>query len=110
MNRLFIYGTLAPGRPNAHIIAPLSGDWAPATVCGRLTNDGWGSALGYPGIRLDANGPKVEGFVFTSDNLAEHWDRLDAFEGEGYVRVPCEATLETGGSISAWIYALAENA
>jgi len=33
-NRLFVYGTLAPNQPNARILAPLAGNWQPATVIG----------------------------------------------------------------------------
>ena len=45
-NRLFVYGTLAPGRPNAHILAPLGGNWQPATVTGHLKQQGGGDAMG----------------------------------------------------------------
>ncbi len=31
-DRLFIYGTLAPGRPNEHVLAEVPGAWEPATV------------------------------------------------------------------------------
>lgn len=29
---LFVYGTLAPGRPNAHVLAEVPGTWRPATI------------------------------------------------------------------------------
>lgn len=29
---LFVYGTLAPGRPNAHVSGNVPGAWEPATV------------------------------------------------------------------------------
>ena len=48
--RLFVYGTLAPGRPNEHVLAPLGGTWQPAFVRGRLHAQGWGAAPGYPAI------------------------------------------------------------
>jgi gamma-glutamylcyclotransferase (GGCT)/AIG2-like uncharacterized protein YtfP len=107
LNRLFVYGTLAPGRPNAHILAPLSGIWVKASVRGYLTHDGWGSALGYPGIRLDPDGAEVKGLLFISDDLTDHWDRLDRFEGNGYRRIRCEAQLHSGEIQSAFIYELA---
>jgi gamma-glutamylcyclotransferase (GGCT)/AIG2-like uncharacterized protein YtfP len=31
-DRLFVYGTLAPGRPNEHVLADLGGTWEPAYV------------------------------------------------------------------------------
>jgi gamma-glutamylcyclotransferase (GGCT)/AIG2-like uncharacterized protein YtfP len=104
-DRLFVYGTLAPGRPNAHVLAPLVGTWAPATVMGTLLPDGWGAAMGYPGIILDGNGV-VEGLVFTSDALPRHWARVDDFEGEGYERVLTTATLADGTVVDAYVYAL----
>jgi gamma-glutamylcyclotransferase (GGCT)/AIG2-like uncharacterized protein YtfP len=35
-NRLFVYGTLAPGRPNEHVFAEIPGRWEAATVKGKL--------------------------------------------------------------------------
>jgi gamma-glutamylcyclotransferase (GGCT)/AIG2-like uncharacterized protein YtfP len=105
-DRLFVYGTLAPGRCNAHELAALRGTWAPATVRGTLHPEGWGAALGYPGVVLDGAGGAVRGFVFTSEDLVAHWSRLDDFEGEGYVRVVTSVTLEDGSVVEAHIYEL----
>ena len=69
------------------MLAPIPGAWEPATVTGTLLPEGWGAAAGYPGIVLDEHGADVAGFLFSSDALAEHWPRLDAFEGDGYERV-----------------------
>jgi len=44
--RLFVYGTLAPGRPNEHILADVPGSWEPARVTGTLREEGWGAAMG----------------------------------------------------------------
>jgi len=108
-DRLFVYGTLAPGRPNEHILADVPGTWEPATVRGRLLQEGWGAAVGYPGIVLSEAGDEVHGFVFSSEELSAHWNRLDEFEGEGYVRVLVPAQLENGGIVEAHIYALADS-
>jgi gamma-glutamylcyclotransferase (GGCT)/AIG2-like uncharacterized protein YtfP len=105
-NRLFVYGTLAPGRPNAHILADVPGHWEPATVTGTLVPEGWGAAAGYPGIILDPNGATVAGFLFSSEALADHWPRLDAFEGDGYVRVLTRVTRQDGATVDAHVYAL----
>jgi gamma-glutamylcyclotransferase (GGCT)/AIG2-like uncharacterized protein YtfP len=43
--RLFVYGTLAPGRPNEHMLAEVDGEWETATVRGRLVPEGWGADL-----------------------------------------------------------------
>jgi gamma-glutamylcyclotransferase (GGCT)/AIG2-like uncharacterized protein YtfP len=104
--RLFVYGTLAPGRPNAHILAPVPGTWEPASVTGSLYAEGWGAAAGYPGIVLDPKGDRIDGLLFTSDGLAEHWTRLDEFEGDGYTRVLTTATRADGTTVDAYVYAL----
>ena len=104
--RLFVYGTLAPGRPNEHILADVPGTWEPATVIGTLYPEGWGAAAGYPGIVLDEDGGEVEGLLFSSESLAGHWERLDAFEGEGYERVLTRATRKDGTTVNAYIYKL----
>ena len=36
-DRLFVYGTLAPGRANEHILQSVPGTWEPAVVKGRLS-------------------------------------------------------------------------
>lgn len=109
MHRLFVYGTLAPGRPNEHVLSGIPGRWEPATVVGTLLQEGWGAAVGYPGIVLDELGEEVEGLVFSSESLAEHWARIDAFEGEGYERVLTAAKLEDGTAVDAYIYRLSGN-
>lgn len=105
-HRLFVYGTLAPGRPNEHVLADVPGEWEPATVIGTLFPEGWGAAAGYPGIVLDGRGGEVQGFLFSSESLAEHWARLDAFEGEGYERVLTTAKRKDGTTVDACIYKL----
>ena len=105
-DRLFVYGTLAPGKPNAHILADVPGTWEPATVTGTLHAEGWGAAQGYPGIVLDPHGGTVHGLVFSSDELASHWARLDAFEGDGYERVVTQARLADGTIVEAFVYRL----
>ena len=105
--RLFVYGSLAPGRPNAHVLAGIRGTWQPATVKGTLHHDGWGAAIGFPGIVLEEEvGTEVRGLVFSSDELSDHWTRLDEFEGEGYERLPAQATLDDGTVVRAYLYAL----
>lgn len=105
-HRLFVYGTLAPGRPNEHVLADIPGEWEPATVTGRLLEQGWGAAVGYPGIVLDAHGSEVQGLLFSSDCLDKHWSRLDEFEGAGYERVLTLAKRRDGTTVDAYIYRL----
>ncbi|GAA3397010.1 gamma-glutamylcyclotransferase family protein [Cryptosporangium minutisporangium] len=106
-DRLFVYGSLAPGRPNEHVLADLAGTWEPATIRGHLRKEGWGADLGYPGIVLDERGPEVEGLVFTARSLGEHWERLDEFEGDGYRRVLAAARCPDGRTVSVHVYTLA---
>lgn len=108
VNSLFIYGTLAPGRPNDHVLKPLGGVWQRGSVRGRLRDQGWGAASGYPAIVLDAQAqPPVEGWLLRADALPDWWDRLDAFEGAEYQRVLTDVELDDGSHSQAWIYALA---
>lgn len=103
---LFVYGTLAPGRPNAHVMDGIPGTWEPASARGTLLPEGWGAAAGFPAIVLDEAGPEVAGLLFSSEELGEHWDRLDEFEGEGYDRVLTSVRLLGGGEVRAYTYAL----
>lgn len=107
--RLFTYGTLSPGQPNENVLGGVVGTWEAASVTGTLQMDGWGSALGYPGIVLDDEGQTVPGFLFSSDQLQAQWDRLDEFEGNGYRRVLTAVCRSDGSRVSAYIYALREN-
>lgn len=106
IHRLFVYGSLAPGRLNGHVLADVPGEWEPATVTGTLLQEGWGAALGYPGIVLDERGDEVEGLLFSSESLAGYWDRLDAFEGDGYERALAKVKLRDGTVVDACIYRL----
>lgn len=106
MQHLFVYGTLAPGKPNEHVLENIGGSWQCASVRGKLYNEGWGATLGYPGIVMDRVGEEIAGALFSSDKLAAHWASLDEFEGEGYERILTMATLMDGSSVEAFIYVL----
>lgn len=103
-NVLFVYGTLAPGAENAHIMDGMAGEWRKASVRGIRTDKGWGMDKGYPGLIPDEEGDIVNGLIFTSDDLPANWSRLDLFEGAGYKRVSIRTTLEDGNTIKAQIY------
>lgn len=106
IERLAVYGTLAPGRPNEHVLADIPGRWFEGTVRGTLRREGWGADLGFPGIVLDPEGPTVEVAVLESDALRDQWSRLDDFEGPGYRRTI--TTVDTSdGPLDAAIYVLA---
>lgn len=103
--RLATYGTLSPGRSNHHQLAGLRGSWRQGTVRGKLFAEGWGAALGYPGLILDPQGPEVAVYVFESSDLPAHWERLDRFEGPGYRRVVTRVKTAEG-ELDASIYVL----
>ena len=84
---LAVYGTLAPGRPNHHVLAPLGGEWTDGLIEGDLLSLGWGAELGYPGFRPRVGGEAVEVQVLTAPLLASAWPDLDHFEGPGYERI-----------------------
>ena len=106
INNLFVYGTLAPGHPNEHILKKIEGTWQKGSVTGILHQEGWGAAMGYPAITLDENGNEVEGFLFSSDDLSSYWEELDEFEGSAYERVIVNVILENKSTIEAYIYTL----
>jgi gamma-glutamylcyclotransferase (GGCT)/AIG2-like uncharacterized protein YtfP len=84
---LAVYGTLAPGQPNHHVVAPLGGEWTDGLIEGDLLAEGWAADLGYPGFRPRVGGSAVAVQVLTAPSLAAAWPTLDRFEGPGYQRV-----------------------
>jgi gamma-glutamylcyclotransferase (GGCT)/AIG2-like uncharacterized protein YtfP len=95
---LATYGTLAPGRPNHHVVAPLGGEWAEGLIEGDLIPSGWGAELGYPGFRPRAGGEAVAVWVLRASRLAGAWSELDRFEGEGYRRILVPVFAKEKGS------------
>jgi gamma-glutamylcyclotransferase (GGCT)/AIG2-like uncharacterized protein YtfP len=84
---LAVYGTLAPGQPNHHVVAPLGGEWTDGWIEGDLFPVGWGAALGYLAFRPRAGGAAVAVKVLTAPALATAWPELDRFEGAEYRRI-----------------------
>ncbi len=106
VERLAVYGTLRPGRANHHHVSQIPGRWLTGVVRGHLVQAGWGAGMGFPGITLDPTAPQVAVDIVESAELHEHWQRLDAFEGPGYVRTRVAVSTHEG-AMQAWIYALA---
>ncbi|ATF95543.1 gamma-glutamylcyclotransferase family protein [Cedecea neteri] len=75
-----VYGTLGPGRPNAHIIEYTGGTWQEGHVVGSLLNKDWGAEMGFPGIVLDD------------------------FEGAEYERVPVDVMNTDGEAVKSCSY------
>ena len=106
MERLFVYGTLAPGRTNHSVLEPIPGTWETATLKGYLLDEGWGATMGFPGIVPSEDGEEIKGYVLSSDRLSEHWTMLDEFEGDDYERIPVLVTIESGEKVKAYVYVL----
>ena len=106
---LFVYGTLGPNKPNAHILEAIAGTWNKGSVKGLLKEAGWGAELGFPGLMLNSDGQTVDGYIFSSEQLDTLWNNLDEFEGSEYQRVLTEVTLENGQIQQAYVYALNPN-
>ena len=109
METLFVYGTLMPNCPNGHVLERVVGKFVPATVTGKLIGAGWSATMGYPGIKLDVEGDTVHGFLFYSHNLDDHWEYLDEFEGEEFVRTAVNVERYDELDVDTFIYVLKHN-
>ncbi len=103
---LFVYGTLMPNCPNGHVLEEVVGKFVPATVQGKLIDAGWSASMGYPGIKLDEGTDTIHGFLFYSNNLINHWDSLDEFEGAEFDRIPVIVERYDEFEVDTFIYAL----
>ncbi|WP_286927617.1 gamma-glutamylcyclotransferase family protein [Flavobacterium sp. UBA4197] len=110
-NYLIIYGTLAPGKPNHHIMEHIRGEWQQATVKGKLENKGWGAEMGYYGFRHADAGEQneIEAYVLFSDELVANRKYLDDFEGSGYKRILASYKKSNGETGVGYIYAIADD-
>lgn len=107
IQRLFVYGTLRPGQSNEHVLKAIGGTWQEASVRGHIRQVVEGSGV-YPAIVLDDTADVVPGYIFHSDQLNQHWDHLDAFEGDQYKRVLVTVQTKDHEDVEAYIYALRE--
>ena len=106
--RLATYGTLAPGRPNHHVVAHLAGQWRQGWVEGQLHPQGWGATYGFPALVWESGGPRVEVAVLESIDLEAHWPAIDAFEGDAYRRIWIPVFGLGEDPVVGCLYALAE--
>ena len=104
--RLAVYGSLAPGQKNHYILENLSGTWLQGFISGKIFDRGWGAGLGYPGAIWKPGGIPVDVHVLVSDQLCEHWQRLDRFEGDEYRRSLVPVYNQSGLLCIANIYEL----
>ena len=61
-DKLFVYGTLAPGCSNEHYLKNIGGSWVKGVVQGQVLANGWGAAKGYPALYLVKMGRKSKGY------------------------------------------------
>ena len=100
MTKLFVYGTLVPGREAwAHLRRWTTGEPEPDAASGWLYDTG----RGYPGATFDASAPGlVHGVVVVLAHPdAEALVALDRYEGGEYERV----TIRTAAGVEAFTYA-----
>lgn len=108
-NKLIIYGTLAPEKPNHHKISHIKGDWKSAVLKGgKLESKGWGADLGFNGYvpAKENEQNDISCYVLFSDELIENWEFLDEFEGVGYKRILAEYELENGEKGVGYVYGI----
>jgi len=104
---LVVYGSLAPGEANHHVISHIKGIWLKAFIKGKIIDNGWSTRTGYPEFQrtFDSGSNTIEVLAFMSEELDNYWEDIDAFEGtELYNRTRISCKLEGGQIISAFIY------
>ena len=99
-HRLAIYGSLAPGEVNHHVIADLPGTWEDGIVTGVLQPSEAGDGSRFPALRWRAGGPPIAARLLVSDALPAHWGRIDAFEGTAYRRILVPVHSESGALLA----------
>jgi gamma-glutamylcyclotransferase (GGCT)/AIG2-like uncharacterized protein YtfP len=101
---LAVYGSLAPGQVNHHVVASIAGRWSTAEIEAVWVARGWGSSLGYHALEWRPAAPRQTVHVLHSEQLPLEWRRLDAFEGSDYVRVrvPLKRGLDNLGFASMY--------
>ena len=102
--RLFAYGTLQLPEVFERVCG-FRGQGQSARIHGfrRVCLKG----VAYPAIIQDDAGV-VDGLVFLSGLEAAHFQKLDAFEDDFYVRITVEVELASGERLPAQSYALSE--
>ncbi len=107
-DRLFVYGTLAPGSDAWAVLEPwVVGEHRADSVAGRLYDTG----RGYPGARFDPD-PSTPGFVhgvvvsLDPVRAPDALIALDRYEGREYQRIVVRTASGVHVATYAWIAAL----
>lgn len=101
--QLVVYGTLAPGNVNHHIISDIRGDWEDCTVNGHVCE-----INGLPLFVWEPRGPSLKAQLFTSSVLPSRWEQIDEFEGS-YYRRTLIPVARNDGIVIANIYVAIHN-
>lgn len=93
--QLVVYGTLAPGNVNHHIISDIQGYWEDCTVNGHVYE-----INGLPLFVWEPRGPSLKAQLFTSSVLPSRWKQIDEFEGYYYKRILIPVARNDGIAIA----------
>jgi gamma-glutamylcyclotransferase (GGCT)/AIG2-like uncharacterized protein YtfP len=104
LDRLFVYGTLRQGQTARSLLANQITRCVKAHTAGHI----YAFPMGYPGYTEGDGKGRVLGEVVWLTELAATFGLLDAYEGQDFVRVIRQVTLETGDEVWAWVYTLAD--
>jgi gamma-glutamylcyclotransferase (GGCT)/AIG2-like uncharacterized protein YtfP len=103
---LIAYGSLMPGGLNHGLLSDLRGEWRQGWIAGELLDRGWSAAMSYPALRWCPEGGEVPAWAFISEDLPDHWRRLDDFEGLEYQRIWALFWDEEGQTLVGNVYAM----
>lgn len=103
---LIVYGSLAPGKSNHKEIAHISGTWKAGEIHGKLEDRGWGAGVGFPGLVNAQPSKPIEVQILFSEDLPTHWNAIDRFEGDEYVRRLIDFELVDGQRGRGYVYYL----
>jgi gamma-glutamylcyclotransferase (GGCT)/AIG2-like uncharacterized protein YtfP len=105
LDRLFVYGTLRQGQTARSLVANQITRSAKATTSGAI----YAFPMGHPGFVEGDGQNRVFGEVIWLTELAATFGLLDAYEGQDFVRVIRQVTLDdTNEQVWAWIYTLSD--
>lgn len=80
--KLIAYGTLRPNEPNHEVLAPIRNQtWEDCEITGSLTDTD-----GLKEFKWHVSTERHVAKLLSSPELPSHWQMLDDFEGDGYVR------------------------
>jgi gamma-glutamylcyclotransferase (GGCT)/AIG2-like uncharacterized protein YtfP len=104
VDRLFVYATLRQGQTARSLIANQIARSVSASTTGAI----YVFPMGYAGL-VEVSGPQhVIGELLWLTELPATFGLLDAYEGEEFVRVIKQVTLDTGEVVWSWIYVLSD--